>query len=427
METISVFSLQRLYLISTGVISIILSLLNIRLPSGTIPLGGQFLLFREEYIDFAGQITGGMNPDNVPLDLTGIILTIYLTGVCIFLVRLIYQAYILFTMIRQHGIERKGKLNLIYADTIPSPFSIFNVIFLNRSQSSARFPNQVIAHEEIHASQKHTLDLLFIELLLVFQWFNPVVFLIRKSIKEVHEFLADEGVLQRGIEPVSYIGLLVQQVSRKSVAGLGSQFNSLTKKRIIRLTNSNVKKKFRLRYLFILPLISLLFFAFSTKKQVNSGESVGILSTPVFSSAELPWSQDATIPSICPVDKEKCKFTSGFGERIHPIYRKKMMHKGVDLAAAEGTPVKVTADGIVEKTEEWPEGYGKYIIVVHNDLYVTLYAQLSEIKVEVGDKVENGKVIGLVGSSGLSTAPHLHYEVRMNGEAVDPSDYFDLD
>ena len=103
-----------------------------------------------------------------------------------------------------------------------------------------------------------------------------------------------------------------------------------------------------------------------------------------------------------------------------------MMHNGIDLAAEEGTPVKATADGVVEKTEEWPEGYGKYIVVVHDDVYTTLYAQLSEMKVKVGEKVKQGDVIGLVGSSGLSTAPHLHYEVRKNGNPVDPADYFDI-
>ena len=102
-----------------------------------------------------------------------------------------------------------------------------------------------------------------------------------------------------------------------------------------------------------------------------------------------------------------------------------MLHKGVDLAAKEGTPVKVTADGIVEKTEYWPEGYGKYIVVTHNDEYTTLYAQLSEMKVKTGEKVKKGDVIGLVGSSGLSTAPHLHYEIRKDGEPVDPADYFE--
>jgi len=420
------FRLQRVYLILSGVISIIIPLLNIQLPSDAIPLSEQFLLFQEEYIDFTGQINGGLYQQHASLHLTGVVLTIYLTGVFFFLIRLIYFLYKPFKIIRQYGLEKKGKVNFIFSDNIHSPFSIFNFIFLNRSQASKRFLDEVIAHKEVHVAQKHTLDLFFIELLVIFQWFNPIVFLIRKSIQEVHEFLADDGVLKRGFDPESYIRVILQQVSRKPKLGLVSQFNSLTKKRIVMITKNNVKKKFKLRYLLIMPLISLLFLAFSTDQQLNSVDDPGIFISSLSEAVDLTWSQDENTPSIWPVDKEKCKFTSGFGERIHPIYRKKMMHKGVDLAAEEGTPVKVTADGVVEKTEDWPEGYGKYIIVVHNDVYATLYAQLSEMKVKVGDRVKRGDVIGLVGASGLSTAPHLHYEVRKNGEAVDPADYFNI-
>ncbi len=420
------FRLQRFYLILSGVISIIIPLLNIRLPSDAIPLSGQFLFFQEEYIDFAGQINEGLYEKHASLHLPGIVLTIYLTGVFLFLLRLIYFLYKPIKIICEYGIEKKGKVNLILSDDIHSPFSIFNFIFLNRSKAPKRFPDEVVAHEEVHVAQKHTLDLIFIELLLVFQWFNPVVFLMRKSLQEVHEFLADEAVLKRGFDSSSYIGLILKQVCRGPITGLASPFNSLTKKRIVMITKNNVKKKFKLKYLLILPIISLLFLAFSTDQQFYMDEEPGTLFSSLSKTVEFSWSQDKNTPSILPVDKEKCKFTSGFGERIHPIYRKKMMHKGVDFAAAEGTPVKVTADGVVEKTENWPEGYGKYIVVVHSDVYATLYAQLSEMKVKVGDRVNQGDVIGSVGSSGLSTSPHLHYEVRKNGEAVDPADYFDL-
>ncbi len=420
------FRFQRLYLILTGVISVIIPLLNIRVPSDAIPLSGQFLLFQEEYIDFSGQIKEGLYANHSSLDLPVVLLTIYLIGVFLFLVRMVYFLYKPIKIICRYGIEKKGKVNLILSDNIHSPFSIFNFIFLNRSHVSTRFLDEVLAHEKVHVAQKHTLDLLFIELLLVFQWFNPVVFLIRKSLQEVHEFLADEAVLQRGFDRSSYIGLILQQVIRKPMMGLVSQFNSLTKKRIVMITKNKTKKKFTLKYLFILPVVSVLFFAFSIDQQSDRGEEPGNFLSSLSNTVEFSWSQDKTTPSVWPIDRENCKFTSGFGERIHPIYREKMMHKGVDLAAAKGTPVQVTADGVVEKTEDWPEGYGKYIVVVHNDIFTTLYAQLSEIKVKVGDRVKQGDVIGLVGSSGLSTAPHLHYEVRKNGEVVNPADYFDI-
>lgn len=117
------------------------------------------------------------------------------------------------------------------------------------------------------------------------------------------------------------------------------------------------------------------------------------------------------------------KITSTFGMRLHPILKKKKMHKGIDFAAPHGTPVLATADGEVLKIVEKTKGYGKFIIIKHDDQYETLYAQLSSIKVQEGDSITKGAVIGLVGSSGSSIAPHLHYEVRKNGEVIDPSGF----
>ena len=123
-------------------------------------------------------------------------------------------------------------------------------------------------------------------------------------------------------------------------------------------------------------------------------------------------------PSIMPLGN--FKITSPFGERVHPISKKRQHHKGIDLKATIGTPVMATADGTVIKLEEQPQGYGKFVVIAHADNYQTKYAQLSEFKVALGDKVKMGHIIGLVGSSGASTAPHLHYEVIRDDHAIDP-------
>jgi len=111
--------------------------------------------------------------------------------------------------------------------------------------------------------------------------------------------------------------------------------------------------------------------------------------------------------------------------RKDPVTKEDKMHKGVDFSAKTGTPVIATASGAVEKVEFMKGGYGKYIQIKHDDQYQTLYAQLSEMNVQVGDKVEKGQLIGKVGNTGMSTGPHLHYEVIKNGEKVDPKDYYD--
>ena len=115
---------------------------------------------------------------------------------------------------------------------------------------------------------------------------------------------------------------------------------------------------------------------------------------------------------------------SGFGMRVHPIYRVRKMHTGVDIGAATGTPVKAADAGKVFYTGR-RGGYGNTVMIDHGvdsrgRQIVTLYAHLSRITCKVGDTVARGQAIGAVGSTGISTGPHLHFEVRVNNEPVDP-------
>ncbi len=114
--------------------------------------------------------------------------------------------------------------------------------------------------------------------------------------------------------------------------------------------------------------------------------------------------------------------SSGFGERTHPLYDRPMLHTGVDFAAPTGTPIYATAAGRVVKAG-WDSGYGLTIQVDHGFGYSTVYAHASRILVQVGQEVSRGEVIGKVGSTGLTTAPNLHYEVHVNGVPVNPVDY----
>ncbi|OQX30012.1 MAG: hypothetical protein B0D92_00705 [Spirochaeta sp. LUC14_002_19_P3] len=111
--------------------------------------------------------------------------------------------------------------------------------------------------------------------------------------------------------------------------------------------------------------------------------------------------------------------TSGFGYRPNPFTGKISYHAGVDLMADVGTPVYSVRDGKVLETGTL-EIYGIYVIIYHDDLYQTMYAHLQEVLVEEGQQVQTGEIIALSGNSGISTGPHLHFEVRRNGRAIDP-------
>lgn len=133
----------------------------------------------------------------------------------------------------------------------------------------------------------------------------------------------------------------------------------------------------------------------------------------------------AAIPAIQPVNnKDLERVASGFGYRIDPIYKIPKMHAGLDFTAPTGTPVYATADGVVSEASFNTGGYGNLVKVNHGFGYETYYAHLVRLKARAGQKVKRGEVVGWVGSTGKSTGPHLHYEVRKNGTPLDPIYFF---
>lgn len=135
----------------------------------------------------------------------------------------------------------------------------------------------------------------------------------------------------------------------------------------------------------------------------------------------------ASMPAIMPIAKDKCKIVSGFGYRFHPILKYRRLHSGIDLAARPGTPIYATGDGVVRVAGRNPEGYSGYGVVVdidHGFGFHTLYAHMTTTMVKEGQKVKRGEQVGTVGSTGMSTGAHLHYEVILNGKRVDPVYYF---
>jgi murein DD-endopeptidase MepM/ murein hydrolase activator NlpD len=132
----------------------------------------------------------------------------------------------------------------------------------------------------------------------------------------------------------------------------------------------------------------------------------------------------SSLPAIQPVDnKDLNRMASGFGFRIHPIYRVARMHTGLDFSADIGTEIYATGDGIV-KSPDGGSGYGIHVVIDHGFGYQTLYAHMSRVAVRPGQKVKRGQVIGFVGNTGVSSGPHLHYEVIKNGEKINPAYYF---
>ncbi|MFN5369870.1 MAG: M23 family metallopeptidase [Bacteroidia bacterium] len=133
----------------------------------------------------------------------------------------------------------------------------------------------------------------------------------------------------------------------------------------------------------------------------------------------------ACIPAIQPVsNKELKRMASGYGYRTDPIYKTTKFHAGMDFAAAVGTEIYATGDGTIMRADADASGYGNHVRINHGYGYMTLYGHMSKIMVRPGQRVKRGDVIGLVGNTGKSVGPHLHYEVHKNGEAINPVNFY---
>jgi murein DD-endopeptidase MepM/ murein hydrolase activator NlpD len=133
----------------------------------------------------------------------------------------------------------------------------------------------------------------------------------------------------------------------------------------------------------------------------------------------------ASIPAVQPIsNKDLKRMSSGFGKRVHPIYKTVRFHWGNDFTAPVGTDIYSTGKGKILVAEESRSGYGYHVIVDHGYGYQTLYAHMSKILVKKGQEINRGEILGLVGNTGLSSAPHLHYEVLKNGTKVNPVNFY---
>jgi TonB family protein len=215
-------------------------------------------------------------PADSPLNIWKIITTIYLIGALLVFARLIYQAIFL------HAVSRLSKKVIHNGFTIVSmstemiPFSYFNRIFIPATRIYEGSLDSIIAHEKSHLSQWHYIDLFIIEIISIVQWFNPIIWLFEKSIKEVHEYLADEAVLNSGKNPGRYQALLVNQALGGPVFLLTNQFNqSLIKKRIMMMKSMKTSRAAQLKALLIIPLIAGLLLVFANAPMNSQSTSDG--------------------------------------------------------------------------------------------------------------------------------------------------------
>ena len=205
-----------------------------------------------------------------------ILLIIYIAGSLLVFVRLIYQAIFLHAIARLSNKTSHKGFTIVSMSADMVPFSYFKRIFIPASKIDEGSFDSIVAHEKSHLSQGHYIDLFIIEIISIFHWFNPVIWFYEKSIKEIHEYLADEAVLSTGKNQGRYQALLVNQAIGGPVFLLTNQFNqSLIKKRIMMMKKMKTSRMAKLKALLIVPLIALLLLAFMSPQNKSLLVSAG--------------------------------------------------------------------------------------------------------------------------------------------------------
>jgi TonB family protein len=275
------FTVNRVYLLSAGILSAVIPLFPFEFAPGS-PLA-PMVVFLDPVI-VTSDVIGQTALFNLRwFEVLGII---YLTGVAIFALRFAVQLVQLSLLVRHTGITRRDGMNLVLVDRGYSPFSFFNLLFIKKEYASDQRLSAVIEHERIHIRQLHTADLVVAELLTIVQWFNPFAWLLQRSVKTVHEYLADEGVLRKGIPGDDYRRLIFGQVLGVQVNNLTNNFNvSLIKNRMIMMTKSRSAKMAGLKAIFALPVLFAVVLYFSAG--TNSTLSAQDKGVPVEKEAQL--------------------------------------------------------------------------------------------------------------------------------------------
>lgn len=292
----------------------------------------------------------------------------------------------------------------------------------------------ILKHELFHIKNK---DIEYKFLLLILNciyWFNPIIYMFINQVEEILELNCDENVLkgEEHSERVKYAEILLNQIERTRNKKYKFSMNFANRRKNIMNRFSNIVDETKKKSIVnlatmsgILIIIAVLIIAiipninFATQddeilnKSYNQEE--GQIEEEENNDIE---TTDKTEKFINPL-KDKYTLTSRFGQRIHNF------HKGIDLATASGSDIVATKSGEVIFSS-YEGAYGNLVIIQHTDSVKTYYAQCSKLNVNVGDKVNQGDVIANVGSTGNSTGPHLHFEIRINDECVNPQDYIEF-
>lgn len=313
------FVLNRFYLILMVGFSLILPLIPFKWSAGESPGGLVTLL--EPVI-----ITPDILKETIinHLQLLEVWVVVYFTGVILFLARFFLQLAQLFLIKHRYGSALENGQRVVIVDRGYAPFSFFNLVFLNKNVLKSESIEAILEHERVHINQLHSLDMILVEIATAVQWFNPIIWLTRREMKTIHEYLADDAVLQNGISRSSYQQMILDETMGVRVNGLTNNFNvSLLKKRIVMITKQKSNHWAKGKLLFALPALLLVLLVFSARS-ISSTINPNAASDPSFNPIHLITAVDP-LTLVKPVQKPEIGTVPGDTAKEKPFTRVEKM------------------------------------------------------------------------------------------------------
>ncbi len=278
----------RLYLMLSILFSLLIPLSNVRLHTGiSFQKEETTLLSMASTTPETPVIPTPLNPAEKTKTLWDILFKIYVVVTLVLAARLLLQILLLSIQYKKSIKVIQKEYTLLYRHRYKTTFSFFRWVFVQSVLLSDDDFDQIIAHEKIHVTQYHSIDLLLIELLSAVMWFNPLVWMMKKSMILVHEYLADRGALEAGIDKIRYQAVLINQVAEERLVCLSSSFNHSIKKRMIMMTKTNIQGRSAYKLIMALPVALILltamavFNGMSNEAIASSGNNSPIGFTPL--------------------------------------------------------------------------------------------------------------------------------------------------
>lgn len=349
------------------------------------------------------------------LNYQNLLLLLYGLGVLVFGIRFLLQLGQFCYLILSNKMIKQNNYHYVLVKKPNYAAAFMHYIIISEHIWASEDKLLIAQHERKHVDLWHSTDRFLTEVLYVFQWFNPFIYWFRKELIAIHEFQVDQALVAGGIDSIQYQQLIAQYATSSNQFRLGNHFShSLTLNRIKMIAQN---KSFHLfsayRILLLIPAIGILVSLFAFQ-------------TPTFPKATRPYTLAVANENkhfILPIETGKFQKTVGYGMRLHAIYKIEKLHTGVDFIAPLGTPILAVQNATVIRVQHSEKGYGNNVILQIDEKTQVMYAHMDLIQVEVNQKITQGNVIGTVGNTGLSTKPHLHFEVVEEGNKVDPKDF----